>query len=209
MLAISAENNAALAARMLVARDFLWIIARDRDTGDPQPVGFWSDVGNVSASVIHPDTGLETTRDWYGSGTLIQMDDIPRVANITVRRIRIKLSQLDELVAQAVREYDCKQARVEIYRGQFNPSTRAMVAPAFCRFVGFIDEVPIRTPPEGEEGSVMLTCTSHTQELNRANPDTRSDASQKKRSATDNFFQDAAVAGDWEMWWGKKKGKAT
>ncbi|WP_272951106.1 hypothetical protein [Agrobacterium pusense] len=41
---ISAENLAALEARQLVARDFLWFVARDRATGAPITDGMWSDV---------------------------------------------------------------------------------------------------------------------------------------------------------------------
>ena len=206
---ISAENAAALAARRLVPRDFLWLVARDRATGNPQTVGFWSDVGDVSAQVINPDTGAVNTRTWYGSGTLIAIDAIPMVSNITVQPVTIVMNQIDELVNQAVRLYDCKQARAEIFRGLLDPDTRKLVAPAFCRFVGFVDEVEIRTPPESDAGSVTLTCNSHTQELMRFNPDTRSDASQRLRSATDNFFQDASTVGEWEFFWGRKNGKLT
>lgn len=206
-LPISASNQSALASKSIKARDFLWIVAKDRDTGDPQTVGFWSDVGNVSLAVIDPDTGSSSTRDWYGSGGLISISYIPRIVGIQVQRVTIKLSQINSLVEQAVRLYECKQAPVQVFRGMFNLSTNQLVAPALCRFVGFIDEIDIRTPKEGEVGSVSLTVASHTQELNRSNPDTRSDASQKLRSSTDNFFADAAVAGDWDIMWGKKKGK--
>lgn len=204
---ISAANLAALQARALVARDFLWIVARDRLTNAPVTDGMWSDVGNVSASVIHPDTGLEVTRDWYGSGTLVAIDDIPLVSNLTVQNVNIRLSQVDDRVEQLVRDYDCKQARVEIYRGLFDPSTKQMVAPAECRFVGFVDTIEIKTPSENEEGSVTLTCASHTQEMTRSNPDTRSDATQKLRHATDGFFQDSGTAGEWEIFWGSVKGQ--
>lgn len=204
---ISAANLTALQARVLVARDFLWIVVRNRTTGAPVTDGLWSDVGNVSAAVIHPDTGLEVTRDWYGSGTLVAIDDIPLVSSLTVQNVNIRLSQVDDRVEQLVRDYDCKQARVEIYRGLFDPDSRQMVAPAECRFVGFVDTIEINTPSENEEGSVTLTCASHTQEMTRANPDTRSDATQKERSATDTFFQDSGTAGEWEIFWGSQKGK--
>src|SRR5690606_13800257 len=118
---ISAANQAALEARALVARDFLWIVARDRDTGADVTDGMWSDVGNESAQVISPDTGLPVTRDFYGSGTLIQIDDIPLVSNITVQSVTIRMSQINERVEQLVRDYDCNQARVEIFRGSFDP----------------------------------------------------------------------------------------
>ena len=207
MRSLSSENFAALQARRLVARDFLWIVARDPDTGAPVPDGMWSDVGNVSAAVIHPDTGLPVTRDWYGSGTLVQISDIPAVANLSVQAVTIRMSQVADHVQTLVRQYDCKQARVEIYRGLFNPDTRQMVAPAQCRFVGFVDEIEINTPSENEEGSVEMRCVSHTQEMTRSNTETRSHESQKLRDDTDTFFVDASTAGEFEIFWGSVKGQ--
>lgn len=204
---ISAANQAALEARALVARDFLWIEVKDRDTGATVTDGMWSDYGTIDAAVMDPDTGLSDTRTFTGAGGLIQISDIPLVNNLTVQNVTISLNQILEHVNDLLRGYEPKQGRVEIYRGLFDPDTRQMVAAAECRFVGFIDEVTITTPKEGDEGSVEVSCTSHTQELTRTNSDTRSDASQRLRSATDNFFQDAAVVGDWEFFWGKKSGK--
>lgn len=204
---ISPEHHAALQSRQLVARDFLRLVVRNRSTGAQVTDGLWSDVGNVSAQVINPDTGLADTRDWYGSGTLVAIDDIPMVSNLSVQNVNIRLSQIDDRINDLVRLYDAKQGRVEIYRGLFDPDSRQMVAPAECRFVGFIDQINVTTPSENEEGSVTLTCASHTQEMTRSNPDTRSDASQKVRSASDNFFQDSSTAGEWEVFWGSVKGQ--
>ncbi len=203
---ISGEHFTALQARELVARDFLWLVVRDRETGLPVTDGLWSDVGNITADVIDPDTGLADERNWYGSGTLVAIDDIPMVANLTVRNVNIRLSQIDDHINTLVRFYDAKQARVEIYRGLFDPDSREMVAPAECRFVGFVDQIEIQTPSENEEGSTTLICASHTQEMTRGNPDTRSDATQKLRGSTDNFFQDAGTTGSWELFWGSEKG---
>lgn len=203
---ISAENLAALEARQLVARDFLWFVARDRATGAAVTDGMWSDVGNISASIIHPDTGLPVTRDWYGSGTLVQIDDIPLIANLSVQNVNIRLSQVSEHAQTLVRLYDCRQARVEIYRGLFDPESRQMVAPAECRFVGFVDNIKITTPSENDEGSVQMVCASHTQEMTRSNPSTRSHATQLLRQDLDTFYMDAATVQEWEFFWGSEKG---
>lgn len=203
---ISTENATALAARRLVARDFLWIVARNRVTGDPVSDGMWSDVGAEAFEVISPDTGTATERTYYGAGTLIAISDIPLVANLTVQTATIVMSQVHDRVETLVRTYDCKQARVEIHRGLFDPSTRILVAPAFCRFVGFVDRIEIRTPSENEDGSVTLTCLSHTQEMTRSNPDTRSHESQLVRDPADTFYIDTAVVGQWEQFWGKASG---
>lgn len=203
---LSAGVLAALANRRLVARDFLWFVARERDTGDDVPDGYWSDVGTFSANVIDPETGSTVSRSFFGAGALIQISDIPLVSNISVQNVNIVMSQVADRVNELVRTYDCKQAKVQIFRGLFDPDTRQLVAPAPCRFAGFVDKIEIKTPSENEEGSVVFTCASHTQEMTRGNSDTRSHASQKLRSATDNFFQDAGVVGEWEMRWGAKSG---
>lgn len=203
---LSAEVQAALQKTKLVARDFLWVIARDRSDGSPVALGAWSDVGDITVSVIDPLTGGSVSRSWTGAGTLVSISDIPLVQGITVQQITVTLSQVNEAVNDFVRTYDCKQAQVQVFRGLFDPDTRELVAPATPRFSGFIDSAPITTPAEGNEGSVTFTCTSNTQELTRSNSDTSSDASQRLRSSTDNFFQDVAVVGDWQFFWGKQSG---
>lgn len=202
MKSFAPEFQAALAARRLMPRDFLSITARNRSTGLPETVNFWSDLSNISTYVIDPDTGLPELREYRGAGSLIQISDIPAIAGVTVQRVTIRLSQLDEQVEQAVRLYDVKQARVEIHTGLLDPDSRKMVSPAEPLFVGFLDEAPIVTPAEGEDGGVTLTCTSHTQELARSNHATRSHADQQVRAPGDDFFIDAAVVGDWDHYWG-------
>lgn len=207
MRAISLANQLALSQRALVARDFLWIVARDRSTGAPAAVGFWSDVENVSALVLDPDTLLPVTRNYYGAGGLIEIEGIPAVSTIQVQDVTIQMSQLDEQVANAVRLYDIKQARVEIHRGLFDPVSRDLVAPALVRFVGFVNLVDIRTPRENESGGVQITCVSHTQELLRSNPATRSHEDQRyTRDPNDFFFVDAGVSHAWEYQWGAVQG---
>ena len=204
---LSAENQLALEAWQLVARDFLWLVARDRKTGSPVTEGLWSDTSNIYAPVINPDTGLEETRAWHGAGSLVGIDAIPLVANLSVQNVDVRLSQVHEEVERIVRDYDCRQARVQIFRGLFNPQTKLMVAPAECRFVGFVDHIEIQSPAESGEGAVVLTCVSHTQEFTRSNTGTRSHASQIERDPNDTFYKDAATVKDWEPFWGSEQGK--
>lgn len=204
---ISAENFSALQQGKLVARDFLWIVGRTRISGAPISDGTWSGIGNITAEVVDPDTGGIASRDWYGSGTLVQISDIPLVANLSVQHISAIASQINNHVEQLVREYDIRQAKVEIFRGLFNPETRMMVDPAECRFVGLVDNIRIVTPEEGGEGSVNFDFVSQTQDLNRSNPDTRSHETQKLRLSYDDFLKDAATTSSWKVWWGSQQGQ--
>lgn len=206
MRSVASEVSTALSDRRLLPRDFIWFIVRNTETNENITDGYWSDVGDIQAEVIDPATGGVVTRTFHSGGSLIQISDIPLVSNITVQNVTVQLSQVADRVTELVRAYDCKQGQVQIWRGLFSPETRLLASPAIPRFYGFIDQIEIRTPAENSPGGVTLTCTSHTQEMTRANSDTRSDDSQKLRLATDNFYQDTTVVGTWQHFWGRKNG---
>ena len=71
------------------------------------------------------------------------------------------------------------------------------------REINFVD---VHTPKEGDDGNMELTCTSHTSELTRSNPDTRSQDSQDARLGFDAFFNDVVAVSDWNIFWGQKQG---
>lgn len=203
---LDAGSFAALQDDRLVARDFIWFIVRDRATGAPVVDGYWSDVGTITAQVIDPATGGAVSRQFFGADGLISISDIPLVSTLTVQNVTIELAQASGRVNDLLRTFDCKQGTVQIFRGLFDPLTREQSGPAFPRFYGTIDTAPIVTPAENDAGNVTITCTSNTQELTRANSDTRSDGSQRQRNPTDNFYQDVATVALWQMYWGRASG---
>jgi hypothetical protein len=188
-------------------RDFLWITGKNRSSGLPESVGFWSDWHTVTVPVISGETGLETTRTYTGSGTLIRIDAIPLVSDLTIRTVRVKLSQLNEAVALAIRGYDPRFAKVEIHRGMLDLDTNSMVAPALPHFVGRVNQAPIDTPAAGAEGSITLSVVSHSRELTKTNPQKRSDETQRLRSG-DRGRRWSGVAGQWDFFWGVHNKKA-
>ncbi len=101
----------------LVARDFLWFVARDRATGAAVTDGMWSDVGNISRRLFIRIQACRFTRDWFGSGNAGADDDIPLVANLSVQNVNIRLSQVSEHVQTLVRSTTAVRQRVEIFRG--------------------------------------------------------------------------------------------
>lgn len=201
---IPASTQALLEAQTLVVRDFMRITARVRETGVPISVGFWSDIGDVAAQVVDTDTGLLVTYDFVGCGSLIAIDPIPMVSNLTVQEIDVHFSQLEDRINELIRVYDISQAKVEIWRGEYDPETMRMVEPAQSRFIGTVDGAPIETPAEGGEGSIKISCVSSAQELTRGNPDMRSHESQILRDPGDNFYQDVAAVSDLVIFWGRE-----
>jgi hypothetical protein len=210
MKTLSSGNATAVADSVLLPRDFLEITVKNRTTGAPYIERLWSDTwDNFSAAVFDPTTGTNPTYTWRGAYGMVDMDPIPRVSSIEVQRIEIRLLAFGSVVDEILRTYDPTLAPVRIWRGWLNKNTRKMSAPAEIRFIGFIDDITIPTIPEGDEGWATITCISMTQEATRFNPDTRSDASQQLRSPGDTFFKDAINVGDWTIYWGKQKAKAT
>lgn len=202
---LDAAELAAIQARTVVARDFLWVTAKDRATGSPTSSGYWNDHGNVTADVVDGRTGSTESRTFYGVGAALSIGSIPLTADITVRSFEITLPHLDAIVQDLVRTTDVRNAPLQLYRGYFDPTTRALVAPAKPRFVGYIDLAPIETPKESDEGSITFTCVSTTRELTRTSLEVRSYESQLQRNAGDAFYKDTSVVGDWQLFWGQSQ----
>lgn len=197
-------NAAALVGSVIMPRDFVEIEVKDRATGASVFERFWSDGFDVSAPVVDLTTGASVYKTFYGASGLVSVDDIPMGSDLSVQECNINFSAYGVDIDRLVRLYDAKMAPVRIWRGFLNTSTREIVAAAESIFVGEIDDVQLPTGADGEEMVATITCLS-SQELTRWNPDTRSNASQKKRSATCTFFKYAASVGDWTMFWGQKK----
>lgn len=203
MRVIPVNTQAALEADTLVTRDFMRITGRVRATGAPISEGFWSDVGEVTAQVIDVDTGLAVSYLFSPAGSLIAIDPIPMLSNLTVQEIGAEFSQLDDRINDLIKTYDISQGKVEIWRAEYDPATMVMVAPAASLFIGTIDGAPIETPAEGGVGSVALKFISPAQELTRNNPDLRSHESQQDRAPGDDFYKDVTAVGDLVIFWGR------
>lgn len=205
MRSVDSTTSAYLQTRAgVVPREFLWIVGKDRSTGEPAAAGLWNDLDVVTVTVLDGLTGSEVSRDYAGAGSLIKIDAIPLTSDLTIRTVRIRLSQVNAAVANAIRGYDPRFAHVEIHKGLFHLSTRQLIAPPVAHFVGQVNGAPIRTPPPGQEGDITLSVVSQTRELTRTNPAKKSDETQRLRSG-DRFRRYKDVAGQWDVFWGEKK----
>jgi hypothetical protein len=198
---IQSSNLTALEQNALVIRDFIWFKVKNISTGQPHTEGYWSGSGTVQAAVINPETGNSENRTFVGAGSLIQISEIPLTSNLIVRDVTIELSQVNPNINNLIRGFQVKQGEVQIFRGLFNPDTQEFVAPAEPRFWGFINEVTINTPSEGNYGNVEVNCVSHAQEMIRLNTNKRSQGDQIRRQVGDNFFQDVTAVPDWPIFW--------
>lgn len=208
MKALDIAETSALAARAVSFRNLVWITAKDRSNGTPVEAGFWNDVGTINIPVTDGLTGGFITRPFVGAGSLLQVEDVVSSADLSVKELRITLSGVDDQVANAVRGYDARLAKVQVYRLILNPTTGNAVAPARCRFLGLVDRLDIIDPREGGQGLVSLTVVSQLREISRSNPDMTSVDSQKPRGTyiglgEDKFYEFTNAVTGWEIMWGE------
>lgn len=196
-----------LERKALVKYNLFWITAKHRDTGSLAEFGMWDGPDNQNIAVLSPITGTEIVRPYTSFGAMLAMDNIPLVSDLTIRNIKVSLSHLNLEVQEAFRQYDPRLAPVEIHRIYLDQDTMLPLAAAQPRFVGYVNEAPIERPAVGGEGSMAVTCVSHTRQLTKTNPGKRSDETQKRRSG-DRFRKYSTIAGDVSYWWGEKKGNS-
>lgn len=205
MRSLASQELSAITGRVVEARTFIWVTARER--ASPFGLfgfGFWTDGGALDADVVDALTGSTVTRTFAG-GAIQDIGDIALTSDIAVRTVEVQLSAIDPNVENMVRTYDVRGAPIQIYRGFFDTTTRALAAPAKPRFVGFVDRAPITTGSEGDASVVTLSCASHTRELTRKNAAVRSHESQIIRAGGDEFYKDTSVVGDWDISWGENR----
>lgn len=203
----SNTSNYLNAGKGVIPRNFVWIKARNRDTGAAEYVGFWNGLDSVDVSVIDGVSGLPVTRTYHAAGSLLAVGTITRTPELEVRTVRVGLSQISEAVQLAVRGYDVRHAPIEIHEGYLDLESRKLVGDAIVDFVGWVNGAPIDTPAINQNGGIQLDCVSHSRMLTKTNPAKKSHETQKRRSA-DKFRQYNTVAGQWQYWWGEREGES-
>jgi hypothetical protein len=183
MINWTVAQQAALATSLVALRQFIWVEARDPDTGLPDPVGFWSDVGDVSVS----------GRTYYGSGPVIQVSDVEGQGNLTVPTLDLVLSSIETRVVSMIRGSVVAQAPVEYLLGVLDPVSHELLPPLVLRFRGRLDDVDFLTPQSGGLGQIKIRCVSVSRDLTRSLTATRSGPSQEERDPADAFYDYTGV----------------
>lgn len=202
----SNTSNYLNAGKGVIPRSFVWITAKNRDTGAAETVGFWNGLDSVDVSVIDGVSGLPVTRTYHAAGSLLAVGNITRTPELEVRTLRVGLSQISEAVQLVVRGYDVRHAPIEIHEGYLDLDSQQLVGDAIVDFVGWVNGAPIDTPAVNQNGGIQLDCVSHSRMLTRTNPAKKSHEAQKLRSG-DKFRQYNTVAGQWQYWWGEREGE--
>lgn len=200
-----AFNAALLAAKDsgIVPRRFLYVRAKDRETGEPAEIGLWTGDDDVSVTVRDGQTGSLVVRTYYGMGTTLKIPEISMVSDLTIQTVACEISQIDAVTEQLVRGYDVRLAKCDIHEGLLSTETRQLVDNPEIAFLGECDGSDGETPAAGGEGKFTLEIVSDAiRMLTRTNPRKRSYEGQKRRSGDDFGLYSNAVAA-WKVAWGE------
>ncbi len=184
------QNPGSFRAEFLILLD-----AIDRDTKVKNTIGFWTGDTNELFNV----RGANFI--FYGAGALIEPPEIVYESGLSVHAVDVKFSPLAEGFTTAVRLYDVRQQRVDMYRAFFNTASDALIETPHRIFKGRSDTLTITDAAEGSQSEATLTVVSSARALTRSLAAKHSDSTFKKRSG-DRFLRYAETAGAVEVVWG-------
>ncbi|MER2507812.1 MAG: hypothetical protein ABTQ27_03535, partial [Amaricoccus sp.] len=141
-------------------RQLVWIEARNRATGAVEGLGLWTGEEDEEITVQDRWTGATVTRLFRGAGGLLGVEGIEQRAGFAVRPVTLRLSVIDPTVIAAVRLYDPRNARTQIWRRTYAGETGLAVGHPEARFKGFVDKAPIPRPAPGGEAVIEARLVS-------------------------------------------------
>lgn len=190
-------------------RRLVWFSVRDTSDDSTYSEGWWTGSVPVTASVIDARSGSTVSRD-YGAAPdgILDIGEIPRVADLTAQRIAIRLNAVSAHVQDLLRGYDPRFGEVQVHVADFHPVTGVQLGAARPELLGRIDGLEFDTEAAAvaspAESGVTVWVVTEGRQLLRSSTETRSDQSQRRRSATDGFYRHTAVVADWEIHWGTR-----
>lgn len=185
MLAIPSDVQALLGRGSFAVR---WLIQFDLDSGS---TGLWNDTYPVTRSGV----------SYAGIGSNITFDSIPGSSGLVSDKLVITVANLRSEVSTIIAGEDWHQRPGVLHMAILDDA--GLIAFSVPKFSGFLDEIRITDSANGL-AAVEMTLESNNRELGRAIGDTRCDASQRRRKATDGFFKHVGTAAaDTNINWGR------
>ncbi|MDQ2084798.1 hypothetical protein RA307_31855 [Xanthobacteraceae bacterium Astr-EGSB] len=182
----------ALASGNVMRRMFIWCDALDL-YGNPDPAGFWDDVGTIE----------HDGRVYHGSGTVISIETLSAGSDFTIPRLKITASGLELSTNELVRTRKLAQRPISVSIGLFAPATHAVIPPLIPYFEGVVDDPDIPTAAGGKS-QIVLTCESASRALTIKRTETRSKSSLSQRTTGDRFYDYAAGQREKTIYFGRK-----
>ena len=197
MQIFSAQAQAQLEERRGTnAKILLWFEAKNRDTGAPETLGFWSGDDHQEFLI-----GGEI-RTYYGAGNVIDVPAIVVKPGFSVRNLRVKLPPFTDEVKTLLQTYEPRLAKVQIHSVVFDIDTGAQMGNPVRAFKGFLNQAPEELGPKNQPSHTQLVLVTAARRLTYGLPLKRSSSELQLRNLTDKGREYSDVAGDWSIPWG-------
>jgi hypothetical protein len=187
----------------IAERYMLWIAARNRETNAIEALGLWTGDDTETITVTDLWTGASATRVFQGAGAMLGVAGVQHKAGLDVRPLRLSLSAIDATTTAAVRLYDARGGKVQIWKRTLSADTGLQVGQPEPLFKGFVNRAPIPRPVAGGEAVLELECVSSVRLLTIPAGRNKSDAAQRLRSG-DRFRRYKASVETIDVPWGQE-----
>jgi hypothetical protein len=187
--------------RAILEIPMVWIEGRDRETHEVHGLGLWGgpDVENIWVTDMF--TGASVRRTFYHQGVL-GIGSVRNEVGFGVKAVTISLSSINTAVQIAIRGYDPRGAKVQVWKRGYNPDTRKPLG-VEPYFKGYINEAPIERPAPGGDAAIEAEVVSTARMLTMTSALLKSHEAQKHRAPGDNFRKYKGSAGNWDVAWGQ------
>lgn len=204
---LDVETSAALESGQLVMRYF-WVAHGRTLAGVGKTLAYWTGEDNVAVNVVPVQGSAPVSWNFVGGGTLLAVPDIVDTIGLEARSSTYGFNHLDTTVGSPMDMIfgnDFRVARVELYRGVFDPQTWQLVSNPYLMHAGRVDGPEVNDAAIDGEGALQIPVVDSAIDLTMTNTAMSSDEQQKLRS-NDRFRRWSDTAADVPYWWGMEKG---
>lgn len=182
----------------LVARQLVWIEARNIASGLVEGLGLWTGEDETTVTIDG------AARTYQGAGNILELPPITAGPGLEVRTYPLSLSAIAPEVQDMLASYDTRFAAAEVHRAIYDPETRQMIGAPHRLFRGLVNGIEFPTEADGGTPACVVDLVSETRALTRTLAAKKSDATQSLR-AGDRFRRYGDISGGVPVYWGEKR----
>ncbi|MFD1342876.1 hypothetical protein [Litorisediminicola beolgyonensis] len=181
--------------RGTAAMVLVWLVAKNRSTGAPETIGFWTGDDHENFTI------RGETRLYYGAGAVIDVGAVRSGVGIRKRNHRLRLPPMLAETRQALRGYEPRQARVEVHVCPMDLDSGRPLAEPFRIIKGVLEGAPETLGQEGGASFTELRIATGTR-LTEGLPAYKSNAALQAVNPTDRGREYSDLGEEWRVRWG-------
>lgn len=191
-----AQQNQFEERRGTEAHVLVWIIAKNRDTGLPEAVGFWTGADH-RIFIIDGQS-----RTYFGAGAVIDPGVLRAGIGLDVRYHTVTLPPMLDEVRQALRTFEPRGAEVQLHSIPFDLDQAGPLGTPRRMIKGTLEAAPESLSENDGGTKTELKIASAFRQLTIGIPLLKSNEALLTRNPTDKGREYSDVVGEWNVPWG-------